>query len=95
MMRSVVFDCGLFKPDSIKRAAYRFADRATFEFRLDGSYLTVTITVDGTEEQLSAVVDDLHREVLDQDLRDTLSQETAQIRTLILASAFSKTQLIG
>jgi His-Xaa-Ser system protein HxsD len=39
-------------------------------------------------------INKIKNEVLDQDLRDTLSQETANIRTLILANAFSNTGLI-
>lgn len=94
-MVSIEFDPKLFGVDTIKRAAYRLADRATFEFALSDKALTVIVSPASSEADLQAVVVDLHREVLDQDLRDRLSAETQQIRTLILASAFSNTPFGG
>ena len=44
-----------------------------------------------TIEELKAQI---RNEIIDQDLRDSISLETRDIRTLILANAFSNTGLI-
>jgi His-Xaa-Ser system protein HxsD len=48
-----------------------------------------------SEAAVGANVDNLKKEVLDQDLRLKLKTETEPIRNLILAHAFSKTGLIA
>lgn len=86
----LTFDVRVFSLDTIKRALYRFADKCSFDIQLKDNEITVTLN--------SKVGDDLpvkiKNEVLDQDLRDTLAKETSNIRTLILANAFSNTGLI-
>ena len=86
----LTFDVRVFSLDTIKRALYRFADKCSFDTQLKDNEITVTLN--------SKVGDDLpvkiKNEVLDQDLRDTLAKETSNIRTLILANAFSNTGLI-
>ena len=52
--------------------------------------ITVTIQAKTQDDWIGRI----KNEVLDQDLRDTLFKETANIRTLILANAFSNTGLI-
>ena len=49
------------------------------------------VSTDNDSDELCSTI---RNEVLDQDLRDTISRETASIRTLILANAFSNTGLI-
>lgn len=84
------FDVRVFSLDTIKRALYRFSDKGSFDIQLKDNDITVTIHAKG-DDDLSAKI---RNEVLDQGLRDTLSMETANIRTLILANAFSNTGLI-
>ncbi len=84
------FDVRIFSLDTIKRALYRFSDKCSFDIQLKDNDITVIIYAK-VDEDLSAKI---KNEVLDQDLRDTLSQETANIRMLILANAFSNTGLI-
>lgn len=84
------FDVRVFSLDTIKRALYHFSDKCSFDIQLKDNDITVTIH-SNVEENLLAKI---KNEVLDQDLRDTLSKETANIRTLILANAFSNTGLI-
>lgn len=87
----ITFDANVFSLDTIKRALYRFTDKFSFDIQVvKDTVITVQIQ--------SKLQDDwgarIKNEVLDQDLRDTLSKETANIRTLILANAFSNTGLI-
>ena len=84
------FDVRVFSLDTIKRALYRFSDKCSFDLQLKDNDITVKITTNANDDLLSKI----KNEVLDQDLRDTLFKETANIRALILANAFSNTGLI-
>jgi His-Xaa-Ser system protein HxsD len=86
----LTFDVHVFSLETVKRALYRFADKCSFDIQLQDQTITVKIQSDCKDDILSKI----KNEVLDQDLRDTLSKETANIRTLILANAFSNTGLI-
>jgi His-Xaa-Ser system protein HxsD len=84
------FDVRVFSIDTIKRALYRFSDKCSFDIHLKDSDVTVKIHTSANDDLLAKI----KNEVLDQDLRDTLAKETANVRTLILANAFSNTGLI-
>ena len=90
------FDSNVFALSTVKRALYRFADLCAFDIQLVDEQIRVTLYVPITGDPLK--MDDLcyriRNEVLDQDLRDSISKETANIRTLILANAFSNTGLV-
>jgi His-Xaa-Ser system protein HxsD len=94
---TVVFDRQVFAVDTVKKAAYRYIDRFTVDFDLSGSALTCTLSFPrGTsDEAATRLADEFKKEVLDQDLRERIKAETAPIRNLILAHAFSKTGLIA
>ena len=86
----ITFDAHVFSLDTIKRALYRFSDKSSFDIQMKDNVITV-IFQSKTQDDLATKI---KNEVLDQDLRDTLSKETANIRTLILANAFSNSGLI-
>lgn len=90
------FDSNVFSLETIKRALYRFADVCSCDIELTDQQIRVTLHTATTANLVNA--DDLcariRNEVLDQDLRDTISKDTANIRTLILANAFSNTGLV-
>lgn len=93
---NLAFDNNVFPLDTVKKALYRFADRCSFDVAFTDQQIKVTLHVlNNIPEQ---AIDDLcfkiRNEVLDQDLRDTIFKETVNIRTLILANAFSNTGLI-
>lgn len=83
------FDVRVFSIETVKRTLYRFTDKCSFDIQASDSEITVNVNTDNDE--LPARI---KNEVLDQDLRDSLAKETANIRTLILANAFSNTGLI-
>lgn len=83
------FDVRVFHLETVKRALYRFTDRCSFDIQQSDSEIIIKFHTD-SEDLLSRI----KNEVLDQDLRDTLAKETANVRTLILANAFSNTGLI-
>ena len=96
MERALDIDLGVYSLDSLKRAAYRFSDRFATEITVDRQIATCKLTfpTDRTSESVESVVAAFRRELLDQDLRETIRRETEGVRNLILAHAFSKTGLV-
>jgi His-Xaa-Ser system protein HxsD len=89
---TLVFDSGTFALESVKRALYRFAEQCSFDIRsYDGE---IRVSVYAKDILSDGLLHDIRNEVLDQDLRAKISEETSNIRTLILANAFSNTSLI-
>ena len=90
----LIFDNSVFGHEVIKRSLYRFADRCSCDIVSGDNHTVVTVHVNGSENpaQLEA---DIRNEILDQDLRSSIAQETQHVRNLILANAFSKTKLIS
>lgn len=89
----VCFDSKVYDLDTIKRAAYRFTDKCSFEFRptAEGTACTLTFFKDAAPDVIEALVQSFKIEVLDQDLRKAIAEETAPMRNAILAYTFSKT----
>jgi His-Xaa-Ser system protein HxsD len=90
----LTFENSVFGHEAIKRALYRFADRCSCEIASDDKLTVVTVYSNESENpaQLEA---DIRNEILDQDLRSSIAQDTQHVRNLILANAFSKTNLIS
>jgi His-Xaa-Ser system protein HxsD len=93
---TVTFDANVFPLETVKKAAYKYTDRFTVDFRLDETIVTCLLSFPAGKPQadVDLCVRDLKNEVLDQDLRERIKAETAPIRNLILAHAFSRTGLI-
>ena len=89
------FPRDVFDLDVIKRAAYRFTDRCAFDFALENQDIICDIRplTQLSEPEIAALEDDFRIEVLDQDLRRSISAETAPVRNAILAYTFSRTGL--
>lgn len=86
----ITFDTNVFSLDTVKRALYRFTDKLSFDIEMESNLITVTYQSKANEDWVTKI----KNEVLDQDLRDTLTKETTNVRTLILANAFSNSGLI-
>lgn len=97
MKIDVTFDAAVFSLDAVKTACYRFLDRFTSDIELCDGRIICHLSSDEkvSDAAVGANVDNLKKEVLDQDLRLKLKAETEPIRNLILAHAFSKTGLIA
>lgn len=93
----IELDETLFSPDAVKRAAYRFTDRASFGFeRVNGQLrCTLLFAPSVSAGEAEAISNDFRIEVLDQELRSTIAAETEPVRNAILAYAFSRTGLQG
>jgi His-Xaa-Ser system protein HxsD len=90
-------DTRVYRLAAIKKAAYRLADRFGISFDLLGDEqveVRLQAKTAWTEAEAEDVIRTFKQELLDQELREHIAEETAPIRTLILAHAFSKTGLI-
>ena len=98
MNSTLVFDPAVYALMAIEKAAYRFSDRFTCQIETTQAGLQVMLKpkrADMSEETHQTALDDFQTEVLDQNLREKIKLETAPIRNLILAHAFSRTGLVG
>ena len=91
------FSADVFDLDTVKKAAYPFTDRASFDFRIGDAEILVRMDFTAEIELTAAntLIADFRNEVLDQDLRQKISEETAPVRNVILGYAFSRTGLQG
>jgi His-Xaa-Ser system protein HxsD len=82
---------------AIKKAAYSVAARCTAILGTpDEHILPMTfLFMDGTPKTVAfEIVREFFQVALDQELREAIGEETAPLRALILAQAFSKTDLV-
>lgn len=93
--QEVQFSSAVYDLETIKRAAYRFTARLAFNFFPEGESIICHITPlsDEDETQTTIAINEFRNEVLDQDLRRSIAQETAATRNVVLAHVFSKTGL--
>lgn len=92
----VAFDTSVYRLTAIKKAAHKFGDRFHIlirparEGRVEAVLKAKTALADPER-----VAGEFCNEVLDQELRELIAQETQAVRDLILAHAFSKTSLLS
>ncbi|TAM58077.1 His-Xaa-Ser system protein HxsD [bacterium] len=81
--------------ETVKKAAYKFTDRASFSFVVDRDEIVCHVVL--KPGRAASEADEFRRafdnELLDQDLRRIVSEETGDIRNAVLAYAFSRSGL--
>ncbi|MGH7745225.1 MAG: His-Xaa-Ser system protein HxsD [Candidatus Dormibacteria bacterium] len=88
------FATDVFSLESVKRAAYVFTDRYSFDIRIDSDEIVcVATSLDDRCSGSDEFAKRFKNAVLDQDLRERIALETEAVRNVILAHAFSKTGL--
>ena len=90
-------DLRVYSVAAAQKAAYRIAERCTVVLgAIDGETLRLTLTFSRPPEETHAleVARLFFRELLDEELREQVGEQTRAMRTLILVHAFSKTDLI-
>ena len=90
-------DVRVYRLSAVQKTAYRLADRCTAVLgALDSNTLPITLVFDRlpSEEGAFDVARGFFEELLDQELREKIGDETHDVRALILAHAFSRTDLI-
>lgn len=91
--RSVHFDRAGHSLDAVQRAAYRFSDRMSCDIAEGDEAIEVKLHIAEDQGDTDSLLADFRNEVLDQVLRERIRAETAEVRNLVLALAFSKTDL--
>jgi His-Xaa-Ser system protein HxsD len=90
----VEFDASVYSVEAIKRAAYRMLNQFSADVSVRDGRVVCALSLPANC-QPGPVIDEFRKEVLDQDLRERISKETAPLRNAILALAFSSSALQG
>jgi His-Xaa-Ser system protein HxsD len=91
--RQLTFESSAHSVDAIQRAVYKLSDRLSCDLATHNGSVLCTVHLPDETEDVEAALSDFRNEVLDQTLRERIRGETAEVRNLILALAFSKTGL--
>jgi His-Xaa-Ser system protein HxsD len=92
--RVLTFESAVYRLSAIKKAAYKFGGLFHLLIEQHGEVTEVRMKPKDSSASVDALVGEFCNEVLDQELREAVAEETAGIRNLLLAQAFSKTSLI-
>lgn len=90
-------DMQVYRLTAVKKAAYRVANRCTVVLgTLEGALLPLTLSLrrSASNDDLEEALRLFHQELLDEELRATIREETEPLRALILAQTFSRANLI-
>lgn len=92
---TVRFSATVYHLDTVKKAAYRFLDRFSPNFRVDGDNIICDLLfpASDSDSEVQDTVAEFRQEVLDQDLRRTVAAETSGLRNAILSIAFAPSKL--
>jgi His-Xaa-Ser system protein HxsD len=92
----VTFDATVYSLETVKKAAYRLMNRFSTEIRQADQEIVCTLNFkSATPGEIARSIDEFKKEILDQDLRQSIGTETASMRNAILAIAFSSSTLQG
>lgn len=92
---SLNLDTAVYRLTAIKKAAYKFSGRCLVQIRMSGPQTAeVLLEAAASTTDLQPLKQEFLREVTDQELREVVLEETAGVRNLLLAQAFSSTSLI-
>lgn len=83
-------DSRVYRLSAIKKAAYRLGDRSFVSIEAPaGDQIRVLLTPKNESMRGESLEGDFRNELLDQELREAIAEETERVRNLILAHAFS------
>jgi His-Xaa-Ser system protein HxsD len=87
---TVIVDPRVYRISAVKKAAYRMGDRCfvRLDVLADGG-MRVGLTAKSDKVAIAALEGEFLNELLDQDLREAIAEETERVRNLLLAQAFS------
>jgi His-Xaa-Ser system protein HxsD len=93
---SLLIDPAVYGVEAVKKAAYKFADRASVIINGNpGSKTEVIFNFVGqhAKNNPEQIISDFCNELLDQELREVIKKETGALRNALIAHAFSQTLL--
>jgi len=87
---TIAVDPLVYRLSAVKKAAYRFGDRCYVHIELPpAGGVRVRLTAKSEETLPRTLEEEFRNELLDQDLRESIAEETERVRNLLLAQAFS------
>lgn len=92
-MEKLELDASVYRLEAVQKAAYRFIDRLTVLISQHSGSIVCDIGPVKSAALLEPILADFKRELLDQQLRLQIKEETEPVRNLILAYAFSRSGL--
>jgi His-Xaa-Ser system protein HxsD len=91
---TIFVDASVYRLSAVKKAAYRLGDRCFVQIEAPSSgRFQVRLTAKSGNMPLDMLEGEFRNELLDQDLRESIAEETERVRNLILAQAFSGASL--
>ena len=90
MIIELTFDNQVNSIEAVQKALYRVMTNTDFDLRIDGCNILVKLTTLDSSVDVQLVATELKRCVNDYSLREKIGAETADLRNLILATAFSR-----
>jgi His-Xaa-Ser system protein HxsD len=90
-------DLGVYRLTAVQKSAYRLAERCTAVLGtrvVNRLPITFTFRPETREQDALEAVRLFFQDLLDQELREKIGDETRAIRALLIAQAFSRTDLI-
>jgi His-Xaa-Ser system protein HxsD len=94
---ALTLDLRVYRLAAIKKTAYRLADRFTAAVgspEADVVPVTLRFKASATDASARESVRVFFEELMDQELRESIAEETTPLRNLILAHAFSNLDII-
>jgi His-Xaa-Ser system protein HxsD len=88
-------DGNVYRLAAVKKAAYKFAGSCFVEVdQPEQGAIRIRLRAKGDSQLPPDIASEFQNEVLDQELRESVADETKSVRDLLLAHAFSQTSLI-
>lgn len=96
MATTLSFSKQIYSDIAAQKAAYKFTDRVSLCVSETDTHWVITLNPlsKNSEVNLDELAGHIQNEMLDQNLRQIVAAETADVRKLILAYAFSRSGLV-
>ncbi len=85
---------GLYEISTVYKAVYLFLGRAFFHLQAVDGELVISIRPKTPSDKIYELIGELQNELIEQRVRDLVSSETEEIRKILYAQAFSRTNLV-
>ena len=87
-------DLGVYSLSALLRVAYRFTDRCYLHLQREADFVDVRFRAKAMSRDLDKIAGEFCNELLDQTLREIVSNESEPVRNLVLAHALSRTSFV-
>ena len=93
--KTLDFDAKIYRAEAVQKAAYKLSDRLHFHIEPRDGEGGVRVTMSPRQEgDIEFLAGEFCNEVLDQELREVVAEETRPVRDVLMAQAFSAVSLV-